>query len=425
MPFTQNSKYYTRSATKSPANTLIKNTSEANISNAPGGGGQTGGGGTGEAVTFGGDLEATSATTQQTIGMNGVPWVPTAAPPTDGQVPEFDAEDGGIVWATQSSGANLTVTDGVHSVTGVTSLTLTETVVSGTTPNATATSQAITSITGDATGSGPGAAATTLATVNPDVGSFTNANITVNAKGLVTAAANGSGGSGISPTDYISGCQLVWASTTTIIINSGTFYDPTTASSGPGYVTITTPQTIASPLLTASSLVYVFGSSDGSGGLSALVFTVTPPSSNYQGTAWSGISGRYLGSYLVDGSSHIIRFRRVANRVYYETGINGTASQVLTAGAATSATSVSCTAVVPATSETMISQITERNTGSFYIGNSNVVPTTSQGLFGSSTSLQIGSGNPDILLVSGSFQYIVSIATNTVDVYCLGYVEDR
>jgi hypothetical protein len=50
----------------------------------------------------------------------------------------------------------------------------------------------ITALTGDVTASGPGSAAATLATVNSNVGSFTNANITVNAKGLITAASNGS-----------------------------------------------------------------------------------------------------------------------------------------------------------------------------------------------------------------------------------------
>jgi hypothetical protein len=53
----------------------------------------------------------------------------------------------------------------------------------------------ITQLTGDVTaGPGTGSQAATLATVNPDVGSFTSANITVNAKGQVTAASNGTSG---------------------------------------------------------------------------------------------------------------------------------------------------------------------------------------------------------------------------------------
>lgn len=49
----------------------------------------------------------------------------------------------------------------------------------------------ITALTGDVTASGPGSVASTLATVNSNVGSFTNASITVNGKGLITAASTG------------------------------------------------------------------------------------------------------------------------------------------------------------------------------------------------------------------------------------------
>lgn len=48
----------------------------------------------------------------------------------------------------------------------------------------------ITALTGDGTATGPGSIPFTLATVNGNVGSFTLSNVTVNAKGLVTAASS-------------------------------------------------------------------------------------------------------------------------------------------------------------------------------------------------------------------------------------------
>ena len=64
--------------------------------------------------------------------------------------------------------------------------------------------------TGDVTGS----TALTLATVNSNVGSFTNADITVNAKGLITAAASGSA---------VSKYASSWFNDTTGLANGGTY----------------------------------------------------------------------------------------------------------------------------------------------------------------------------------------------------------
>ncbi len=52
----------------------------------------------------------------------------------------------------------------------------------------------ITALTGDITATGPGSVPATLPTVNANVGSFTNASVTVNAKGQVTAASSGTSG---------------------------------------------------------------------------------------------------------------------------------------------------------------------------------------------------------------------------------------
>lgn len=95
-------------------------------------------------------------------------------------------------------------------------------------------------LSGDATTSG---AALTLATVNSNVGSFTNASITVNAKGLITAASSGTapvttfsaGTTGFTPNSATSGA--VTLAGTLVLANGGTSASLTASNGGIFYST--------------------------------------------------------------------------------------------------------------------------------------------------------------------------------------------
>lgn len=91
----------------------------------------------------------------------------------------------------------------------------------------------LTALTGDGTASGPGSAALTLATVNSNVGSFTNASITVNAKGLITAASSGS-----STVTTIGTFNSQASSANGLVISGNDLYAQAATTTNPGMVIV-------------------------------------------------------------------------------------------------------------------------------------------------------------------------------------------
>lgn len=97
----------------------------------------------------------------------------------------------------------------------------------------------ITGLTGDVTASGPGSAASTLATVNSNVGTF--ASVTVNGKGLVTAAAALSGDA------TTSGSVLTLASVATAGTTGSSTSIPAITINAKGLVTSVTGNAVIAP----------------------------------------------------------------------------------------------------------------------------------------------------------------------------------
>lgn len=145
---------------------------------------------------------------------------------TDNAVVRFDGTTGKLV---QNSAVTIADTSG-----NITAGTYNgNTIGAGSTSGTNTGDQTIT-LTGDITGGGTGSFATTLATVNSNVGSFTNASITVNGKGLVTAAS-----SGTAPVTSVTGTadRITVTGTTTPTVDIAATYA--------GQTSITTLGTVA------------------------------------------------------------------------------------------------------------------------------------------------------------------------------------
>lgn len=153
-----------------------------------------------------------------------------------------------------------------------------------------ATGNYITALTGDGTASGPGSAALTFATVNGNVGSFTNGSFTVNAKGLITAAASGTApvtsltvatANGFAGSFSASVTPALTLTTTITGILSGNGTAISAASTtGSGSVVLATAPTITTPTIAKLANLTSNGIVTTSGGDGTLSITATTGSGN-------------------------------------------------------------------------------------------------------------------------------------------------
>ena len=263
------------------------------------------------------------------------------------------------------------------SITSLTGLTTALSIAQGGTGNtsglaatatALATSRSI-SATGDATwtvnfnGTANATAAITLA--NTGVGAGTYGAVTVNAKGLVTAAstatpiANGGTGSTTAAaaraalgvldlgTDYISGLQLVRVSGTALTVTSGGAYLVGASS----VLQVSADIVLSGLSLTASTLYHVYLYSNA--GTPAVEVVTTAPSTVYRGkarTKTGDTSRRYLGSVYVLSAGGMAPFVHdlSSGKIMYLEAAFGGPLMVVNGGQATAVTNVT-SAALPST----------------------------------------------------------------------------
>lgn len=226
-------------------------------------------------------------------------------------------------------------------------------------------------------------------------------------------------GGGSLPTDYISGCLLSWVSTTQFSTGSGSAYSP----NGSAVITVASPFTVT-PTISASTLYYVYLAS-----ASTVIVSATPPSSNYQGTAWGDGSGnRYIGEFLTDASSHIYNFKCVGNEVRYRTNTRVAPFIALPGGTATSSASVSCSGIVPSTAFSLIAVVDFTGTYNASFGTSDgVTPGSSTGdLILGGVTTGAGSAYWAVLNLNASQAFLYCLSANTsTSVFAIGYRRDR
>jgi hypothetical protein len=210
----------------------------------------------------------------------------------------------------------------------------------------------------------------------------------------------------ITPAGYIDGLKMVWNSATSISATSGTCY----IQGSSAVISFPSLLTLSGLSLTASTWYHLYGYL--SSGTPTLELVTTPPAAPYSGTARSktgDTSRRYIGSLATDPSGNVYKIAHNAysGYVFYNTNINAAPFLVVLNGVSTTATSVSCAAIVPLTARSALFALNNNSGASIcFFGNSESPPSSSPISFLSQSAPGVTAVSELSLDSNQQFQYL-------------------
>lgn len=156
----------------------------------------------------------------------------------------------------------------------------------------------------------------------------------------------------------VDGMQLIWNSATSVSVGTGSCF----AENG-DFINVTSAIVKSSLSLAINTWyhIYVYLSA---GAAAAEVVTTAPVA--WKGTAYSktgDTSRRYVGSIRSDASGNVYEFVMQQNRILYSTSLASSPFRVLSAGTATTNTTISVSSVVPVTARISFIYATNLSTG--------------------------------------------------------------
>lgn len=158
---------------------------------------------------------------------------------------------------------------------------------------------------------------------------------------------------------FLTGLQLEWLSATGVRIKPGAAYVQSVSTNANNLVKVSANIDKTGLSLSASTWYHLY-LYDVSGVATVEVVTTAP--TNYFGTAYqktADATRRYLGSVRTDASGNIYRFIHFEGRIRYLVPTNASPFRALSAGGATSRTSVSLSSTLPVTARLAIVRLLE------------------------------------------------------------------